>query len=101
MRGHLFPSPDGERVLGPSVIHHAPPGPVWSTAAADRHAERRREAARLAAELEGLGFARVGLVDGVAIALRADDPRPGWSLGEEAAVTLFAAQIAWLELEGG
>lgn len=100
MRGHLFPAPDGEGVFGPSVIHH-PPARAWSAEAADRHAARRLEAARLVSELEALGFSRVGLVDGVAVAMQADDPRPGWSLGEEAAVALFTAQIAWLELEGG
>jgi len=43
-----------------------------------------------------VGFTGVTVEDGVALAVRPGDERPHWSILEDAAVDLFAAQAARL-----
>jgi len=97
MRGGLgFPNPDGS-----VVVHFASPheNATWSDAAVAKHEEQAALATRLADELKAMHYDRIGLDDGVAIGLRADDPRPGWPIDSESSVVVLTAQVAWLELE--
>lgn len=75
------------------------PARRWSPAGVAVYEILRAQADALISTALAVGFVGVCLEDGVALAVRAGDPRPHWSLLEDAATDLFAAQAARLAAE--
>lgn len=77
---------------GLPVGFYVQPGLMWSEGALGAYANIREQVEAMVSVAITVGFTGVCIEDGVALAVRPGDPRPQWSILEEAAVDLFTAQ---------
>lgn len=84
---------------GLPVGFFAPPGAAWSEGGLAAYAVFREQAEAMICAAIDVGFTGVIVEDGVTLAVRSGDERPNWSILDDAAVDLFAAQAARIASE--